>query len=112
MDWNPGRHRRQNILVNVTRGGWRRRAFGRWGGQRVAVCNLDGGQWAVLGVDWNHLAHLGAAVSLLLLVKLVDEKLTTAARAVEHLKSTHHTGDCSSAGRKHHTPASSEMVTG
>ena len=110
MDWNPGRHRRQDILVNVTRGGWRW-AFGRWGGRRVAVRNLHGGQRAVLGVDWNHLAHLGAVVRLLL-VKLLDDKLATAARAVEHLWSTHHTVDFSSGSRTHHTLASSEMVTG
>ena len=110
MDWDPGRDRRQDILVNVT-GGGRRWAFGRWGGRRVAVCNLHGGQGAVLGVDGNHLAHLGAVVGLLL-VKLVDDKLATAARAVEHLRSTHHTEDCRSGSRTHHTPASSEMVTG
>lgn len=111
MDWDPGRDRRQDILVNVTGGGRRWWAFGRWGGRRVAVCNLHGGQGAVLGVDGNHLAHLGAVVGLLL-VKLVDDKLATAARAVEHLRSTHHTEDCRSGSRTHHTPASSEMVTG
>lgn len=62
----------------------------------------------MLGVDWNHLAHLGAVVRLLL-VKLLDDKLATAARAVEHLWSTHHTVDFSSGSRTHHTLASSAL---
>ena len=97
MDWDPGRHRRQDILVNVTRGRWRW-AFGRWGGRRVAVCNLHGGQGALLGVEGNHLPHR-ALVSLLEMVvvilfrmvvvvlfrMVVDDKLATATWAVEHL---------------------------
>jgi len=67
----------------------------------------------VLSVEGNHLAHLLRAVVslLLLLVKLVDDELATAARAVEHLRSTHHTVvDLGSGSRKPHTPVSSALL--
>ena len=95
MDWHPRWHRRQDILVNVTRAGWGR-ALGRRGGGRVAVCHLHGGQRAVLGVDGNHLAHLVGGAVVRLLVEVVEEELATAARAVKHLWSTHLTGAGSS----------------
>ena len=94
MDWHPGGHRRQDILVNVARGGWWG-AFGRWAGRKVAVCHFHGGG-AVLGLDGNHLAHR-AVVRLL---ELVDDELAVAARAMQHLESGHR------------SIASSEIVTG